>query len=146
MNEFACRICGKTFPTIEEVITHEQKCVATNPTKKAEDRLAIKSMLGDLDELWTTIENLADKITALEEKLDKAIDEYEETYDEELDLDELLDDDNIDCADCEDTDCPDHPFNQKNEGNIEKKPEDEELAEVLATLLALPFAILGGLD
>ena len=146
MNEFACRICGKTFPTIEEVITHEQKCVATNPTKKAEDRLSIKSMLGDLDGLWTTIENLVDKSAALEEKLDKAIDEYEKTYDEELDLDELLDDDNIDCADCEDTDCPDHPFNQKNEGNIEKKPEDEELAEVLATLLALPFAILGGLD
>ena len=146
MNEFACRICGKTFPTIEEVIIHEQKCVATNPTKKAEDRLAIKSMFGDLDELWTMIDSLDDKITVLEEKIDKTIDEYEETYGEELNLEELLDDDDVDCSECEDTDCPDHPFNQKNEGNIEKKPEDEELAEVLATLLALPFAILGGLD
>lgn len=147
MNEFACRICGKTFPTIEEVITHEQKCVATNPTKKVEDRLAIKSMFGDLDELWTMIDSLDDKITALEEKIDKAIDEYEETYGEELDLEELLDDDDVDCAECEDTECPDHPFNQKNEGDSEKKnPDDEELAEVLAALLALPFAILGGLD
>lgn len=146
MNEFACRICGKTFPTIEEVIAHEQKCVATNPTKKAEDKMAIKSMFEDLDKLWMTIESLDDKIETLEEKIDKAIDEYEETYDEELDLHELLDDDDdVDCADCEDTDCPDHPFNQKNEGDIEKKPEDEELAEVLATLLALPFGILGGL-
>lgn len=147
MNEFTCRICGKTFPSIEEVITHEQKCVVTNPTKKTEDKMAIKSMFEDLDKLWMTIESLDDKIEALEEKIDKAIDEYEETYDEELDLHELLDDDDdVDCSECEDTDCPDHPFNQKNEGNIEKKPEDEELAEVLATLLALPFAILGGLD
>ena len=146
MNEFACRICGKTFPTIEEVITHEQKCVATNPTKKAEDRLAIKSMFGDLDELWTMIDSLDDKITELEEKIDKAIDEYEETYGEELNLEELLDDDDVDCADCEDTECPDHPFNQKNEDDTEKKkPEDEELAEALAALLAFPLALLGGL-
>lgn len=147
MNEFACRICGKTFPTVEEVITHEQKCVATNPTKKTEDRLAIKSMFGDLDELWTMIDSLDDKITALEEKIDKAIDEYEETYGEELNLEELLDDDDVACSECEDTDCPEHPFNQKNEGDTEKKElDDEELAEVLAALLALPFAILGGLD
>lgn len=146
MNEFACRICGKTFPSIEEVITHEQKCVVTNPTKKTEDKMAIKSMLGDLDGLWTTIENLVDKSAALEEKLDKAIDEYEETYDEELDLDELLDDDDVDCSECEDTDCPDHPFNQKNEDDTEKKkPEDEELTEELAALLAFPLALLGGL-
>ena len=146
MNEFACRICGKTFPTIEEVITHEQKCVATNPTKKAEDKLAIKSMFGDLDELWTMIDSLDDKITVLEEKIDKTIDEYEETYGEELNLEELLDDDDVDCADCEDTECPDHPFNQKNEDDTEKKkPEDEELAEELAALLALPLALLGGL-
>ena len=148
MNEFACRICGKTFPTIEEVITHEQKCVVTNPTKKTEDKMAIKSMFEDLDKLWMTIESLDDKIEALEEKIDKAIDEYEETYDEELDLHELLDDDDdVDCSECEDTDCPEHPFNQKNEGDTEKKElDDEELAEVLAALLALPLAILGGLD
>lgn len=147
MNEFACRICGKTFPTIEEVITHEQKCVATNPTKQAEDRLAIKSMFGDLDELWTMIDSLDDKITVLEEKIDKTIDEYEETYGEELNLEELLDDDDVDCADCEDTECPDHPFNQKNEGDTEiDEKEFEEFAEALAALLALPLIALGGLD
>lgn len=147
MNEFTCRICGKTFPSIEEVITHEQKCVVTNPTKKTEDKMVIKSMFEDLDKLWMTIESLDNKIEALEEKIDKAIDEYEETYDEELDLHELLDDDDdVDCFECEDTDCPEHPFNQKNEGNTEKKElDDEELAEVLASLLAFPLALLGGL-